>query len=70
MSEQGRSGGPGPILATESDGAAGASRPETELDEARYNRYEANPVPWWISLLWASFFLFGVLYLVINLVEG
>lgn len=59
-----------PILAPKSQGAAAASRPENELDEARYNRYEANPVPWWVSLIWISFFVFGVTYLVVNLVAG
>lgn len=63
-------GDPGPIVAPRSKSAAGASHPEIELEESRYNHYEANPVPWWISLVWASFFLFGVLYLVINLVDG
>lgn len=59
-----------PILAPRSKSAAEASRPDTELEESRYNHYEANPVPWWISLLWVSFFVFGVIYLVTNLVEG
>ncbi len=59
-----------PIIAPRGQSAASASRPETELEESRYNRYEANPVPWWISLLWVSFFVFGVLYLIINLMEG
>lgn len=70
MSES--SGAPerGAIVAPRGEGAASASRPETELEESRYNHYEANPVPWWISLLWASFFLFGVVYLVVNLLPG
>ncbi len=69
MSEQ-ETVGPAPILASRTEGAAAASHPDNELDEARYNRYEAHPVPWWISLVWASFFIFGVTYLVVNLVGG
>lgn len=60
----------GPIVAPRGEAAAAASRPENELEEARYNRYEAHPVPWWVSLLWISFFVFGVVYLVTNLVRG
>ena len=62
--------GVGPIVAPRGEGAAAASRPENEFEEARYNRYESHPVPWWISVLWISFFVFGVVYLVTNLVEG
>lgn len=69
MSEEGRTG-PSPILAPRSEGPAAASHPDNELNVSRYNRYEANPVPWWISLIWAAFFIFGVTYLVVNLVEG
>jgi hypothetical protein len=35
-----------------------------------YHTYESNPVPWFIALLWGAFFIFGVSYLVINLLSG
>jgi hypothetical protein len=60
----------GPVIASPGEPAASASRPDVELEVGRYDTYQANPVPWWISLLWVSFFLFGVIYLVANLVMG
>ena len=48
--------------------AAEASRPETHLEE-RYHIYESNPAPWWIGLLWAAYLIFGVTYLIVNLLE-
>lgn len=68
MGEHGRA--TAPIAAPPGGAAAGASRPETPLEESRYNHYEANPVPWWVSVVWVSFFVFGVLYLITNLVGG
>ncbi|MCC7265038.1 MAG: hypothetical protein IT369_21230 [Candidatus Latescibacteria bacterium] len=41
----------------------------SEPEERSYHTYEANPVPWWIALLWVSFFVFGIAYLVVNLVK-
>jgi hypothetical protein len=35
-----------------------------------YHTYESNPVPWWIALLWAGYFLFSVTYLVVNIING
>jgi hypothetical protein len=58
----------GPVLAPPGASAAEASRPETQLDE-RYHIYESNPAPWWIGLLWAAYLIFGVVYLIVNLLE-
>lgn len=61
-------GAAGPVLAPPGASAAEASRPETQLDE-RYHIYESNPAPWWIGVLWASYLIFGVIYLIVNLLE-
>ncbi len=58
----------GPVLAPPGASAAEASRPETQLDE-RYHIYESNPAPWWIGVLWLSYLIFGVIYLIVNLLE-
>lgn len=58
----------GPVLAPLGASAAEASRPETQLDE-RYHIYESNPAPWWIGLLWVAYLIFGVVYLIVNLIE-
>jgi hypothetical protein len=55
-------------LAPLGSSAAEASRPETPLEE-RYHIYESNPAPWWIGLLWATYLIFGVVYLIVNLLE-
>jgi hypothetical protein len=61
-------GGPTlPILAPSGASPATASRPEEKLDGA-YHIYESNPVPWWVALLWLSFFLFALGYLLLNLI--
>jgi hypothetical protein len=57
-----------PIVAPPGRSAAEASHPDTPLDE-RYHIYDSNPVPWWLSLVWLSFFVFGVIYLILNLLE-
>lgn len=59
----------GPIVVPPGEPAAGASRPDQTL-EPRFQTYESNPVPWWITLLWTSFFVFGVAYLLINMIYG
>jgi hypothetical protein len=56
-----------PIIVPRGRSAAEASRPETALDE-RYHTYESHPVPWWLSLVWISFLVFGAVYLVVNLI--
>ena len=56
----------GPILTPNGASPAEASRPDTELDETHHT-YESNPAPWWIALLWLAFFIFGVVYLIVNL---
>jgi hypothetical protein len=60
----------GPVAAAPGQPPATASRPDVELEVGRYDTYQSNPVPWWISLLWVSFFLFGVIYLITNLIRG
>jgi hypothetical protein len=57
----------GPILAPGNASAAEASRPDTPL-EGKYHIYESNPAPWWIALLWMSFLIFGITYLIVNLI--
>jgi hypothetical protein len=57
-----------PILAPPGASPARASHPDEKLDE-RYHIYESNPVPWWIALVWLSFLIFGVTYLILNLLE-
>ena len=61
-------GGRSPIPAPTGASAAEASRPDTHLDE-EYHIYESNPAPWWIAALWLSFFIFGVTYLIVNLLK-
>jgi hypothetical protein len=57
-----------PIVAPPSASPAEASHPDTSLDD-HYHTYESNPVPWWMTLIWISFLIFGVVYLVVNLLE-
>jgi hypothetical protein len=59
----------GPIVAPSGRSAAEACRPENALEDGRYHIYESNPAPWWIAVLWVSFLLFGVTYLILNLLE-
>lgn len=56
----------GAIIASPGESAASASRPDQLLDEG-YHIYESNPAPWWVGLLWVSFLVFGVVYLILNL---
>ena len=58
----------GPIIASGTESAATASRPEQFLDD-RYQTYESNPAPWWIGLLWIAFLVFGAAYLIVTLIE-
>lgn len=58
----------GPIIASGTESAAAASRPEQYLDD-RYQAYESNPAPWWIGLLWIAYLVFGAAYLIVNLIE-
>jgi hypothetical protein len=59
----------GPILAPAGASAATANRPDSGLDGGHYHIYESNPAPWWIGLLWLSFFVFGATYLILNLLR-
>ena len=56
----------GAIIASPGESAAAASHPDQLLDEG-YHIYESNPAPWWVGLLWVSFLVFGVVYLILNL---
>jgi hypothetical protein len=56
-----------PIVAPHSASPAESSRPDIPL-EGEYHIYESNPVPWWIALMWISFLIFGISYLMVNLV--
>ena len=69
MAEEQRPGGE-PVLAPRGGSPAGASDPRVPLDYGRWHIYEANPAPWWVALVWAGFFVFGVVYLIRNLLAG
>jgi hypothetical protein len=56
-----------PVLAQRGASPANASDPRVPLDDGHWHIYEANPAPWWVALLWAAFFVFGVVYLITNL---
>ena len=58
----------GPVVAPRGDSPARASQPETPLD-GRWHIYDSNPVPWWMAVLWLTFFVFAVTYLIRNLLE-
>jgi len=57
-----------PVIVPPGESPAGASRPDQELDH-RYNIYEHHPVPWWVALVWLTFFCFGATYLILNLLQ-
>ena len=57
-----------PIMVSGKASAADASQPNTAL-ESRFHSYESNPIPWWLTILWGSFLIFGLVYLVVNLLE-
>lgn len=59
----------GAIVAPPGRPAATASRPDSGLDEERIHVYESNPAPWWLGLIWATFFVFGATYLIVNLLR-
>ena len=56
-----------PILAPSGGSPALASQPDTPLEYERYHSYDANPAPWWVSVLWLVFFVFAFSYLMVNL---
>jgi hypothetical protein len=58
-----------PVLAPRGESPAAASRPDPVGDERRWHIYESHPIPWWVALMWAGFFVFGVIYLIRNLVR-
>ena len=66
MTDDGRSATP--IVAPRGASPAEASQPYEPL-EPRFHSYESHPVPWWITLAWLSFFCFGVVYLILNLLD-
>ena len=55
-----------PLMVPPGAAPAGASRPDQQLDHS-YNIYEHHPVPWWVALVWLTFFCFGAGYLILNL---
>jgi hypothetical protein len=57
-----------PIVAPRGASPAEASQPDHVL-ESRFHAYESHPVPWWITLIWVSFFGFGISYLLVNLID-
>ncbi len=59
----------GPRLAPSGASAAEASRPDQSLEDGHYHIYESNPAPWWIGVLWLGYFIFGVTYLILNLLR-
>jgi len=58
-----------PVLAPRGTSPAAASDPARDVDDGRYHVYESNPVPWWVALVWLSFFAFAITYLIRNLME-
>ena len=57
-----------PISVPGATPSAEASHPENELDD-RFHTYESNPVPWWLTVVWVSFLVFGFVYLIVSLLE-
>lgn len=58
-----------PVVAPRGQSPAAASRHDRPPEDERWHLYEANPIPWWVALMWLGFFAFGVVYLVVNLIE-
>ncbi len=58
-----------PVVVPPGTSAAGASDPARDLDDGRYHIYEANPVPWWVVVVWLAFIAFAITYLIRNLIE-
>jgi hypothetical protein len=58
-----------PVMARPGASPASASDPARPLEDGHYHIYESNPVPWWVALLWLSFFAFAIAYLILNLLE-
>ena len=58
-----------PVVAPRGTSPAAASDPARPLEDGRWHIYESNPVPWWVALVWLAFLLFGVTYLIRNLIE-
>jgi hypothetical protein len=58
-----------PVLAPLGASPSEASRPDTPLEDGRYHVYESNPAPWWLAVIWAAYLIFGVTYLIVNLIQ-
>jgi hypothetical protein len=56
-----------PVLAPRGSSPATASDPARDVEDGHYHIYEANPVPWWVVLVWLSFIAFAIAYLIRNL---
>lgn len=57
-----------PVSVTGRSSAADASQPDGAFDQS-YHTYESNPVPWWLTMIWLSFLIFGFVYLLVSLME-
>ena len=57
-----------PVIVSGKASAADASQPDTAFEQ-RFHTYESNPIPWWLTVVWVSFLIFGLVYLVVNLSE-
>lgn len=57
-----------PVVAPRGTSPAAASDPARPIEDG-WHIYESNPVPWWVALVWLAFLVFGVAYLIRNLIE-
>lgn len=57
-----------PVVVSGKTSAADASHPDAVFDQS-FHTYESNPIPWWLTVVWVSFLIFGLVYLVVNLIE-
>ena len=57
-----------PVVAPRGTSPAAASDPTRPIEDG-WHIYESNPVPWWVALVWLAFLVFGVAYLIRNLIE-
>jgi hypothetical protein len=58
-----------PVVAARGASPAAASDPGRDLEDGHYHIYEANPVPWWVVVVWLAFIAFAITYLIRNLME-
>ncbi len=58
-----------PVLAPHGASPAEASDPARDIEDGQFHIYEANPVPWWVALVWLCFIGFAITYLIRSLME-